>query len=94
LGEQPTHARIAAALGLDPATVRNQWHKLRARASSPSAPRAHRARSRRRSARSPPALASDDRRCAARTQREGSRTTARALTTCRASHKNDTRPRT
>jgi hypothetical protein len=32
LGEQPTHARVAAALGLDPATVRNQWHKLRARA--------------------------------------------------------------
>lgn len=31
LGEQPTHARVAAALGIDPATVRNQWHKARAR---------------------------------------------------------------
>jgi hypothetical protein len=26
LGEQPTHARVAAAIGIDPATVRNQCH--------------------------------------------------------------------
>jgi hypothetical protein len=38
LGEQPTHARVAAALGIDPATVRNQLHKLRARAKAARTP--------------------------------------------------------
>jgi hypothetical protein len=32
LGEQPTHARIAAALGLTANNVRQQWHKLKQRA--------------------------------------------------------------